>query len=139
MNPEQLRTVDDIHANDGLAAFYLISADPRWKFYDSAACPAPISAWLAEHCPEVSIEQVEIAKLRAAVPDDGVTLSFSDSAGLPRPIFYLKGLTDDQAEVFAKEWSKPELQPPEGEEDFYFARSESCAPGFAPISLAVTA
>lgn len=97
---------------------FAIAAHPQWEHYDPKACPLPIRNWIADHCPGIAIERVELeGKLYCEFLNCEADFATSDE--IPRPIFRL-GLNDAQAKAFSAAWSHPSRQPADGNENFYF-------------------
>lgn len=116
---QDLRSIEEIAAEEKVPFLYLVAASRKWRFHEKAKCPKPILDWLMAHFPDAGIEPVSIDRRYACEWEKGVTPSFRTSDNLPKPIFRLC-LTDAQAQAFDAAWSDPARQPADGKDDFFF-------------------
>ena len=142
-----LVTIEQILA-EGRDPAYLVFAMPEWEYFHPTDLPAPISDWIARHCPGVEVRRI------STLPSPGAFLFGLDqihdevtSALEIAPVFLI-GFNEEQADAFATAWSKPDGSPSDHSE-FYFCDVSSkegqgihqydahgvyCVPGFPHFS-----
>jgi len=122
---QTLPALDDVD----LDTVYAIAISPFWSHWHHSNCPAPIRAWLNEHCPDVTVEAVSGWRGTACLDPYGQQIMNPDS--FPQPMFRL-GLSAEQAEEFSRYWSAGPGT--ETEDDFWFliASKMNC---FQPLEL----
>ena len=113
-----LVTIEQILA-EGRDPAYLVFAMPEWEYFHPTDLPAPISDWIARHCPGVEVRRI------STLPSPGAFLFGLDqihdevtSALEIAPVFLI-GFNEEQADAFATAWSKPDGSPSDHSE-FYF-------------------